>query len=176
MKAAWNMRWDRAQAAKHRLGIKGPVDIVLADFTDDSFMYTWFSGDHPVIFAARDLHPEFASFCLWHELKHVEQVEREYGGDGLAFLHDYHAAGESLGLEVGPDGFVETNSEDELLWYAMLPWECDANLCGWENRMTLLTRRGRGEHQAGPQGSWWYFRDLGLDIDAIKMVAAEYRG
>lgn len=172
------MRWDAAQEAKWRLGIEREVEIVLIDTDSSAYAWTRMENYRPdeatQIFIRRDLHPEFANFCLWHELAHVRQLEWEYGGDGDTFLREYHRAAILAGLAVSEDGFLVTHRDPFI--YGVLPWEAEANLTAWENRMTLLTRRGRGTHEYGPQGTWWYFRDhLQLDTDEIMDIGNQYR-
>lgn len=174
--AAWNPRWDRVQAAKDSLGIEAPVEVFVGDF--EELAYVWFDvpfdGAHK-LYVNRALHHEFASFCLWHELAHIRQAEQDYGLDTEAYLWDYQ---EVMLLHPGlviEDGFVLHDSHTALRWAALVPWEAEANLTAWENRMVKLTRRGKGPHTHGPQGTYWFFRDTHLDLHETIEVGNQYR-
>lgn len=177
--AAFNVRWDRLEAAKELLGIAQPIDVELVDGNDE-YAWIWLDaemqrGGRLHIYLNRHLHPEFASMCLWHELAHARQVAVDWGGDQVGMMEDYAAAVRALGMVTDGRGFVLAGAGLALRQLCLLPWEAEAMLLSWERRMTTLTKRGRGPHTYGPQGAWWHFRELHIDLHEIMEIGNQYR-
>lgn len=85
---------ERAVAqAQARLALEQPVHLSLTNGRGGSSrggVHRW-GGEAHVITILRYLRAGRASWTLWHELAHAEQLEHQFGGDDRAFGRAYSA-------------------------------------------------------------------------------------
>ena len=169
--AAFTIRIADAQDAKDALGIEHQIDLAITP--DPGLAMGWIDlrKDPWEVVLYGGLAPAFASFCLWHELGHARQVERDYGGDVVGFLSDYAAYAR------GPWGEYDDDPDVQSRRFNLAPWEAEAHLTAWEHRMRVLTGPGIDEliDPDTARDTAQYFANVCVTVDEITEAALDWR-